>query len=181
MLFVSRWCICSIYSKLLLCSIGCDLWPLTSALYLRDLNSLVRTPNCAHCCQMQPRSKALENTCLSLDRILLAFIPPSAVGERVEGGEKERKGKERHTERQLPQLLAGVLIKTKLVSLSEQTWQALRLRSFFQSCQDVKWVQVPQECQRLARGRDRSDLSLSFNCVSITSSLTLHLHVYVLV
>jgi len=49
----------------------------------------------------------------------LAFIPPSAVGERVEGGEK--KVKERHTERQLPQLLAGVLIKTKLVSLREQT------------------------------------------------------------
>lgn len=128
---------------------------------VRDLNSLVWTPDCdcTHCCQMQCRSKALPHIFEFGSYRGLLFLPPLLEKEWREG---KKKVKERHTERQLPQLLAGVLIKTKLVSLREQTWQALRLRSFFHSCQDVKWVQVPQECQRLVRGRDRSDLSLSF-------------------
>lgn len=162
------------------------LWPLTSDLSpvpVRDPNSLVWTPNCAHCCQMHLK---LSKTHAWVWICCLLFLPPLLEKEWREG---KKKVKERHTERQLPQLLARVLIKTKLVSLREQTWQALRLRSFFQSCQDVKWVQVPQECQRLARGRDRSDLSLSFTVfLSLVLSLCTYIssqcmskHVYVLV
>lgn len=44
---------------------------------------------------------------------------------KLQQREEILKKKPRHTVRQLPQTLAGILIKTKLVSLSEQTWQAL--------------------------------------------------------
>lgn len=67
-------------------------------------------------------------------------------------GKKERKKrkdkKERHTERQLPQLLAGSLIKTKLVSLSEQTRQTLSRGLFFHP------AKILSECRCLRNARE---------------------------
>ena len=83
------------------------------------------TAHRACCFQTLPRFLALSH----LDHTYFQPFPPPAsaprLGEKGEEGKKiERKEKEkkkRHTERQLPQLLAGILIKTKLVSFSEQT------------------------------------------------------------
>ncbi len=135
----------------------CDLQAVTSDLSpVPEWDLIVWSPDCACCCQLQHTSKALPHVCSGLDRTVGFYS--SLRCWRKSGGRGKKKVKERHTEWQLPQLLAGVLIKTKLVSLREQTWQALKLRSFFSVLPRCK---VSAGASGMPETK-RSDLSLSF-------------------
>lgn len=114
---------------------------------------------------------------------MFLWISLSSVLKYMNQQKKENKfykKEARYTEWQLPQLLAGILIKTKLVSFSEQTWQALSRRAFFfHSCQNIKWVQVLQECLQ-GWGQGWADLFLSPLCmwVSICVFIYVFEHVF---
>lgn len=73
--------------------------------------------------------------------VLTHFCPTSISFKIYEGGEINRKW-------QLPQLLAGALIRTKLCFLQWTNMTGAEQRSFFFYCsgQNIKWVQVLQEC-----------------------------------
>lgn len=83
------------------------------------------------------------------------------------------KKKAKHTEWQLPQFLAGALIKTKLVSFSEQTWQALSREAFFPIT-----AKILTECRcsrNVYKGGGTADLTSLFLSIVYAS---LHMCVY---
>lgn len=69
---------------------------------------------------------------------------------------------------QLPQLLAGALIRTKLCFFQWTNMTGTEQRSFFfYSCQNIKWVQVLQECLQ-GWGQGNADLFSTLHCVCET-------------
>lgn len=78
------------------------------------------------------------------------------------GGEKSKR------KWQLPQLLAGALIRTKLCFFQWTNMTSTEQRTFFfYSCQNIKWVQVLQECLQ-GWGQANADLFSSLYCVCKT-------------
>lgn len=97
---------------------------------------------------------------------MFLWIPLSSVLKYMNQQKKKRNFKKeaRYTEWQLPQLLAGILIKTKLVSFSEQTWQALSRRAFFSTP-----AKILSECRcsrNVYKGGGKAELTFfSLHCV----------------
>ena len=138
---------------------------------------------CFSCiCSIDALTDQIEMLLRQMQFFLQTQAPLNSVLKLVRKQERKEslKKKARHSEWQLPQLLAGTLIKTKLVSFSEQTWQALSRGAFFSTP-----AKILSEC-RCSRnvykggGQGRADLFLSPLCmwVSICVFIYIFAHVF---